>query len=105
MTDVSYQFHVNRPMATGAAAGVTVRGLTILKVPLTVAQGGLADPTALVTVNDAASLATANAGNVVWSAPLSALSAGMLVPLSATLSNGLVVSALPGGAGLGLDYL
>jgi hypothetical protein len=36
---------------------------------------------------------------------LSALVAGTYVPLNATLSNGLVVSQLPPGVSLGLDYL
>jgi hypothetical protein len=106
MTLAAYQFAVNRPMVLpGAGAGTVVRGLTVGVVPLTVAQGGIADPNAQVVVNDAVSLATAAAGNVIWSAPLSALYAGMAVTLTATLSNGLVVSQVPRGAALAMDYL
>jgi hypothetical protein len=105
MTDLASKFQVNRPMPLGAAAGVVVRDLAILTVPKTVSQGGLADPAAQIVVNDAASLAAAASANIIWSAPLSALNAGTVVPLNATLSNGLVVSQIPPGAAVGMDYL
>jgi|SRR5580704_9118110 hypothetical protein len=56
-----------------------------------------------LTVNDAASLAAANLSNVIFSAPLSALVPGQTVDLGVT-SNGLVVSSMPPGTAIAVDF-
>jgi len=93
-------YPVNRPMPL-AAAPVTAR-LTLSIVP-SGPGAGLADPGAELIVNDAPSLAAANGDNAIWSAPLAALVAGTAVDLGTT-SNGLVVSAIPPGVALLVDF-
>jgi hypothetical protein len=93
-------YSVNRPMAL-AAAPVAAK-LSITVVPSGPAAA-LADPAAVLTVNDAADLASASAANVVWSAPLTALFAGMNVDLGVT-ATGLTVSAVPPGVAANLEF-
>ena len=58
-------------------------------------------------INDASSLAAANAGNVIWSCPFATLfklvGTGPIVGSGAT-TEGLVVSAMPGGVSVNLRF-
>jgi hypothetical protein len=98
---------VNRRMAL-ATVGVTAK-FTLVAVPsgpsasLRPVPGDGTD--ANLTLNDAASLATANLGNVIWSCPLAALAqiAGQRIDLGST-STGLVVSACPPGVALIAEF-
>jgi hypothetical protein len=56
-----------------------------------------------LTVNDAASLAAANLSNMIFSAPRSALIDGQTIDLGTT-SNGLVVSSMPPGTAIAVDF-
>jgi hypothetical protein len=95
-------FPVNKPTVLSTAA-VALRTATINIVP-TGPGYDIANPAALLTLSDAATIAGANSGNLLWSAPLSALFAGEVAQLQTTTSNGLVVSAVPPGVGLSVDY-
>jgi hypothetical protein len=98
------QFPLNKPMVL-STAGIAVRTVTVTVVP-TGPGYVLANPAAVLSLNDASTIAGATIGNQLWSATLSALAAlvGATIPLPTTTSNGLVVSAVPPGVGVIVDY-
>jgi hypothetical protein len=105
---MSYQ--VNRPMLL-SSIGVTAK-LRVTALPsgpgasvsvLPTGPGAAQAGGWWLTVNDAASLAAANAGNVIFSAPRSALTDGQTVDLGVT-TNGLVVSSMPPGTAAQVDF-
>jgi hypothetical protein len=95
-------FQVNMPTVLATTGKIAAR-LTVNVVPRPPSTS-LFPAGQLLTLNDAASLAAANSGNTFWSAPLEALSAGMTIALSKTTSSGLVVSAVPPGVGISIDF-
>jgi hypothetical protein len=74
------------------------------KVTTSVNGGTILSPQpALLVVNDAVDLPSCNAGNQIFSAPMSALIAGTSVDLGTT-TNGLTVSAMPPGVAMQVDF-
>lgn len=95
-------FPVNKPLLLKATSAVLAT-LTITTVP----QPGLFYGTGvaqLLTLNDSATFAGANTGNIIWTAPVTALTNREVVTMSVTTTNGLVVSAVPPGVGCVVSY-
>lgn len=95
-------FPVNKPLLLKATAAVIV-GLTITAVPRSSYYYGVG-VAQLLTLNDSATFAGATTGNIVWTAPVTALTVGTVVSIPVTTSNGLVVSAVPPGVAFMLNY-
>jgi len=97
-------FQVNKPVVL-AQAGVALRTVTINAAPSGPGAALVTNTAAPLTLNDAASIATAATGNLIWSAPLSALTGmvGQTVQLQTPTSNGLTISAVPPGVGITVD--
>ena len=99
-------FPVNRPVQLSAAAG-TLATVTVNVVPNPAFfYGAGVAPQQNLTLNNSATFAGASSGNAVWTAPVAALPliVGRTVQMSVTLSNGLVVSAVPPGVGVTVSW-
>jgi hypothetical protein len=92
------QFPTNRPIVLATSA-TTFNDITVTASPDPDTTPG--PNTGNLTVNDAASLAAANSGNVLFSMPFAALFNYALyrgrIAGSGATSSGLVVSGVPGG--------
>jgi hypothetical protein len=99
------QLPINRPTVLATQA-VAFNDITITACPDPATTGG--PNTGNLVINDAAALADANDGNVLWSCPFAALFENCLhrgpVAGSGTTSVGLVVSEVPPGAAAIIRY-
>ncbi|SRR6266576_6304298 len=97
-------FPVNKPILLSKVA-VTLATLTVSAVPRPGLSYGPGVPQQL-TLNDSATFAGAGSGNIVWTAPVTALGGVVdrTITMSVTMINGLVVSAVPPGVAIKLDY-
>lgn len=101
-------YPVNRPQAL-AASGVAARlRITVLPPPATALPTDYSGAPAghrVLTFNDAPDLASANQGNVIWSAPLAGLAgiANRTIDLGTT-ATGLTVSAVPPGVAATVEF-
>lgn len=97
---------VNSTVQLSAAAG-TLATVKVNVVPKPgFFYGAGVDPQQFLTLNDSATFAGASSGNAVWTAPVAALPliVGSTVQMSVTISNGLVVSAVPPGVGVTVSW-
>jgi hypothetical protein len=96
------QFPVKKPFVL-AQSGVAVRSFTITALPAG-PSAALANPNALLSIADTASLAAA--GTPLWSAPLSALPViGQPIVLGGGVTaNGLAITQIPPGCAISVDF-
>jgi hypothetical protein len=83
----------------------TVKSVTINVVPSDSVFGVVALGQQL-TLNDGPVLPclTLASGNQIWSASLEAFEEGMVIPINKTTANGLVVSAVPPGVEVSVEF-
>lgn len=98
------QYPVNKPIVLSTAA-IAMRSLTVAAVPSAVVpnvdiNGQPITPN--LTVADATKLD--GSGSTIWTAPLAAISVGMVVHCPVTTSNGLAITSCPPGCSVSCDF-